>query len=594
MRFLRPLAALALASCAPAPPEPHVTREAWDVTLEDTGGSERRPFEDRGRLVVLAFLGTQCPASNGHLPELAALHREFDGSAAFWGVYPNAEDQPLAAAHAADWNVPFPCLKDPRQELADALGVDRTPTVVVADAMGHVHYRGRIDDDPMGGRATVRDLREALAACVAGTAPAVASTTAWGCLIHRAGRASEGPVTYARDVAPILAARCVECHRKGQVGPMPLTDYEHASAFAAEIGEATGARRMPPWKPTGGVAMVGDRRLPEREIETLRRWAAAGAPRGNPRDEPALPRFTEGWLLGQPDLELRPAEEYELPARGEGPADSWRYFVIPTDLPADVWVSAAEVRPGNQAITHHVIAMVDVSGKALELDAGDEGPGYGGEGTSPGFVPVSDMGGWTPGYVAKHAPEGIARKLPKGATVVLQMHYNRTGGAQRDRPVLGLHFAKSPVRKQVRLGGMARNDFEIPAGAEKHAVRATWTVPKDITLISVMPHMHLLGKTAVMSAKVPEGQPFSLIEIGDWDFKWQDAYILKDPVKLPRGTELALEATYDNSEKNPRNPARPPVVVRHGQKTTDEMCLGLVAFTVDDEDLIEQGEEDDE
>ncbi|NUN49466.1 MAG: redoxin domain-containing protein [Candidatus Brocadiae bacterium] len=577
------LAVLALRPGAQPPPGAPGA-QVGDFTLKDAAGTPRALSSwAESRAVVLVFTSTQCPICNRMVQELNAIAADFAArKVAVVGINPNRNEQDEIRGHAAERGLAFPVLCDPDQAVADRLGIETVPTVVVLDATRTIRYRGRVDDDPMGGRPSRRDLRLALEDVLAGREVATPTTEPRGCAVRRTEPPATGEVTWTRDVAPIVHRHCVSCHRQGQIAPMPLTDFEHAGAFAREIRSAVSERRMPPWKASAGVPMKDDRRMTEEEIATLVRWADLDAPRGDPKDEPPLPEFRDEWTLGTPDLILE-APEFELSA--QGPTDEYRHFVIPTDLPEDVWVSATDIRPGNARVVHHVLAYIDTSGTAEKLDAKDPGVGYSGEGTWPGFLPSGEMGGWAPGETPRSLPDGIGRRLRKGARVVLQVHYNRSGTAQTDRTRLGLYFSKTPVRQQIRWAEIVNWQFELPPGDAAHAVTARWKCDTNVTIYVVSPHQHLLGKSVKTEAILPDGTRTLLIEIADWDFKWQGAYVLQTPLKLPKGSIIEHTAVYDNSEANPRNPNRPPRPVRWGEKTTDEMCLGYVGYVEDREDL---------
>jgi peroxiredoxin len=588
MRKLPPLIAFALLAVLRADePASPVGREAGAVRLPDASGKERTLAEfSEAKAVVLVFVSTQCPISNRYLPELGAMAKEYaDRGVVVLAANPNRNEQGEIEAHAKERGVLFPVLRDADHALADRFGIVTIPTALVLDGKRVVRYRGRIDDDPMSGRPRRRDLREALDAVLAGREVDVPETEPRGCSVRRSEPAKDGEVTYSRDVAPILAKNCVSCHRKGQIAPFPLTDFEHASAFAKEIRAAVGARRMPPWLPTGGLPLLGERRLNEEETALLTRWADLGTPRGNPDEDPALPEFKDEWMLGTPDLILEPQADFEIAA--DGVPDVYRHFVIPYEG-EDVWVQSTEIRPGNPRVVHHVLVYIDTTGTAKKLDAVEEGEGYAGSGTWPGFVPTGELGGWAPGNVPRPVPDGVGRLLKKGSSVVLQIHYNKCGTAQKDRTRLGLFFAKKPVKRQLRWAEIVNAWFEIPAGAKAHEVRAEWRFPRDATILGATPHQHLLGKSVKMEAVYPDGTKVLLVDVARWDFKWQDSYLLKEPLRVPKGTKIVHTAVYDNSEENPANPSRPPVAVRWGERTSDEMCLGYVGYVLDSEDLTKE------
>jgi mono/diheme cytochrome c family protein len=387
-------------------------------------------------------------------------------------------------------------------------------------------------------------------------------------------------LTFTKDVAPILFANCASCHRTGEVAPFNLTSYADTAKRAKTIASVVEKRVMPPWKAAPGPAYVDECRLTDDQIGLIKQWAAEGAKEGNPADLPAMPKFPDGWRNGEPDLVIEMPEPYTVPAEGR---DIYRNFVIPTGFTEDKWLAAVEIRPGNRRVVHHVLVHLDVSGKARELDAKDPGPGYR-TGGGVGFPSAGQIGGWAPGNVARRSPDGIGVNVPKHSDIVIQVHYNLNGKAETDRTKIGLYFAKGPVDKRARLFPLASR-ISIPAGDDNYRVTSSMPVPSDVTLRSVMPHMHLLGREMKVFATLPDGTELPLVHVPDWDFNWQMGYAFKEPVKLPRGSKVTLEARYDNSDKNPRNPNSPPKSIRWGEQTTDEMCLAYLNFTVDSESL---------
>ncbi len=387
--------------------------------------------------------------------------------------------------------------------------------------------------------------------------------------------------TFARDVAPILYDNCVSCHRPGQAAPFSLLTYKDARKRAATIAAVTGQKIMPPWKAASHGEFQNERHLTSAQIDTLTRWAKVGAPQGDPRSAPAPPRFRPDWVLGTPDLIAQPSESYTAPAEGR---DVYRCFVVPTSLPADEYVASIDVRPGNRAVVHHVLAYVDTTGQARKLDAKDAGPGYS-TGGGIGFTPSGMLGGWAPGANPVELPPRTGVSLPKGADIILEVHYHPTGKTETDRTQVGLYLSKTPVEKPVRFFPLANTGMRIPAGAKDHAIHATMTAPADVTILNVFPHMHLLGRQMTVSATRPDGSVERLIHMPDWDFNWQGFYAYKEPVRLPRGTRIELVARYDNSPGNPRNPHSPPKDITWGEQTTDEMCLAYLGFIVDAERL---------
>lgn len=381
-----------------------------------------------------------------------------------------------------------------------------------------------------------------------------------------------------------MQQHCQGCHRPGDIAPFPLVSYEDAYRQRQKIVRAVETRKMPPWKPVPGFGeFIDSRRLADAEIALLRAWVEAGAREGDPRDLPPPRRFPETWTLGAPDLVLA-ADDFEVPA---GDRDLYRCFVIPNTFAEDRYVSAVEFVPGNRKIVHHVLTYLDTAGHAAALDRAEPGPGYTCFG-GPGFSPRGGLGGWAPGARPTVMPEGQGMLLPAGTAVVVQVHYhNRTGATEKDRTRIGVHFATRPVEKRVRAIPVLNRGFLIPAGAERHVVRASYTLPPTWNLhaTAVSPHMHLLGREMNVTATYPDGTARPLIRIDEWDFHWQGSYTFAAPVPLPGGTRIDVEAVYDNSTRNRSNPNAPPRDATWGEGTTDEMCIAFIRVTVDAEHL---------
>ncbi|MBI3268039.1 MAG: ascorbate-dependent monooxygenase [Planctomycetes bacterium] len=393
------------------------------------------------------------------------------------------------------------------------------------------------------------------------------------------GEADEPPVTWTRDIAPIVWKNCATCHRPGQVAPFSLLSYHDAAKRARHIDEVVSSGRMPPWKPEAGFGDFLDcRKLAERDVDLIARWVRDGAKEGDAAALPPPPRFTDGWALGEPDLVLEMPDSFPVPADG---ADIYRCFVIPTKVTEDRMVAAVEFRPGNRRVVHHAIFYLDRSGAARRRDEADPGPGYASFG-GPGFLPTGGLGGWAPGATPRRLADGTARVLGRGSDLALQVHYHPDGKPEEDRSSLGIYFATAPVSKVVAGIPLIRGKFTIPAGEERFRLATSFTVPVDLHAVGIIPHMHLLGREMKIVATLPDGRLEPLVYIKDWDFNWQDQYQYARPVALPKGTRLDLEAYYDNSATNPKNPNLPPKPVKHGEQTTDEMCLCFVQVTADE------------
>jgi peroxiredoxin/mono/diheme cytochrome c family protein len=540
-----------------------------DFTLEDTAGKSHKLKDYRDRkAVVVVFLGTQCPINNAFLPRLAELHKTYaDKGVQFLAVNSNRNDTPQRVAeHAKENKVPFPVLKDRGNVVADNFRAERTPEAFVLVG-GKVVYRGRIDDQ-FGYRhrrdePTTHELADALDDVLAGKAVRVAVTEVEGCLISRAVQTKkDGTITFTKEIAPILQKNCQECHRPGQIGPMPLISYEDAVDWSGTIREVVQQGRMPPWHadPKHGK-FANDRRLSSSDREALISWIDGGMPHG----ESALPKaaaFAEGWRIGKPDVVFEMPMEYTVPAKSQRRSLRYMYSIATTNFKEDMWVQAAEARPGNRKVVHHIIVYVRGPGQPRErLD-----------GIGEGFLVP-----YAPGDMPAIFPEGTAKKVPRGAVLIFQMHYTPTTTEEKDRSSVGLIFAKKPPQYEARTRSIAARGLSIPAGAANHKVTSTTTFRRDAELVSLLPHMHLRGKTFEYRAVFPDGKEEVLLRVPRYDFNWQTIYRLEKPLPLPAGTRIDCTAWFDNSPANKNNPD-PKKNVRWGEQTWDEMMIGFVDY----------------
>lgn len=387
--------------------------------------------------------------------------------------------------------------------------------------------------------------------------------------------------TFATDVAPILYGKCAKCHHAGEVAPFSLTSYAEARAKAGTIAAVVQQRYMPPWQAVSHGQFLDERTLTPKQIQTISEWAEAGAPPGDLAQAPKVPAFTPGWQMGPPDFVGEPDRSYPIAAEG---SDDYRCFVIPTRFSEDRYVTGIELRPGNRKVVHHVLIYIDTKGIARRKVSKDGKPGYESFG-GPGFAPSGSLGGWAPGIEPQILAPGTGFLLPKGADLVLQMHYHKDGKPETDLTRLGLKFAKTPIDKKVRWDAVGEVFLDIPPGDPKYEVRASLKVPRAITLMDVIPHMHWLGHDMEVTATLPDGSTKQLIDVDHYDFNWQTRYAYRDPVHIPAGTTLSLVAHYDNSSNNIHNPNEPPKRVTFGEQTTDEMCYAFFSYTVDAEHL---------
>ncbi len=384
--------------------------------------------------------------------------------------------------------------------------------------------------------------------------------------------------TFTKDVAPVVFRNCTVCHRSGEVAPFNLITYADVKKRAKQIVRVTEKKIMPPWKAEPGFGDFHDARtLTPDEIAFFRRWQDAGTPEGEAKDLPPAPTFPDGWTLGEPDLVLEMPEAFTVPAEGR---DVYRVYVLPMASKDDVNVVAAEFRPGNRKVVHHALFFLDTSGAARKLDEAEPGPGYTKAG-GPGFIPSGGLGGWAPGAMPRRLPDGYVRTMKKGSDLVMQVHYHPSGKPETDRSKMGLYFAKGPPKKRVITIPLSSRQIDIPPGEKDYRISRSFPFPVDAEVVGVIPHAHLVCKEIKAEATLPDGTKQPLIWIKDWDFNWQDHYLYKTPLHLPKDTKVDVSFVYDNSEDNPRNPSTPPKQVKWGEQTTDEMAIVFVHFAVD-------------
>jgi peroxiredoxin len=544
------------------------------IELVGADGSARAlgelvPGLGRGEVVVLAFTEVGCPIAGKLAPRLARLAQEFGARGVrFVGIDASAQDSlEEIARESEELGRSFPVAKDARQELARALDARTTTEVFLFDGAGRLAYRGAVDDQYSLGAARPDPTRTfligALHSVLAGNAPELAETEAPGCVLTLLPPSElSAPVTYAKDVAPILQRRCQGCHRPGEVGPFALTSFDEAKGRAKMIASVVEGGSMPPWNADArfdGV-FANQRRLTPGEKTTLLAWIEQGTPRGNAADEPAPPRWPEGWSIGTPDLVLQP--EYDmhkqpLPPEGfavprEGVVD-YQYFTAKTSFPEDRWIQAMEVAPGAPDVVHHVLVAIQ------RKDGGIDEKSY--------------LAVYVPGDTPSVYPEGYAKRLPAGATLVFQLHYTPNGKARTDRSSLAMVFAKEPPLFEVVTDGVANERFEIPPGASAHEVRESLVLGEDTGVVALFPHMHMRGKDFRYVAHMVDGSELELL-FSHYDFLWQESYILPDPLLLPAGTRLECIGHFDNSKENPNNPD-PTQAVRWGDQSFEEMFIGF-------------------
>lgn len=404
---------------------------------------------------------------------------------------------------------------------------------------------------------------------------AFASSTAWAASIP-------GQVTFYKDVLPITQNRCQECHRPGEIAPFSLRTYNEARPWAKAIKSSVLAKKMPPWfaDPNYGH-FANDRTLSQQEIDTLVAWVDGGAKEGNPKDAPAPKTFLDGWNIQQPDLVLSMKEPFHIGPKEEVP---YQYIIMPTEFKEDKWVQMAEARPSNHGIVHHIVVFIRQPENKWLRDQ-PVGVPFVPPGGAKDFNNTSGGGSdilmiYTPGMIPEVWRQGLAKKIPAGSDLVMQIHYTANGKESDDLSKVGVVFAKEPPAQRAMTFGAYNLAFKIPPGEGNFKVDAMKnTFPHGIEILSFFPHMHVRGKSFEYRAVYPDGRTETLLRVPKYDFFWQLDYKLAEPLKLPPGAKIECTAWYDNSPNNPANPD-PRAQVSWGEQSWEEMMIGFYDIVI--------------
>ncbi|HYV05444.1 MAG TPA: thiol-disulfide isomerase [Blastocatellia bacterium] len=412
--------------------------------------------------------------------------------------------------------------------------------------------------------------------------------------IPSAGSNSEATPTFSKDVAPILFKNCASCHRPGDIAPMSLLTYENARPWAKAIREQVAAGTMPPWHATQPHGTFSnDRRLSDKEKDTLIRWADAGAPKGDPKHLPTPPKFTDGWEIGTPDAVISIPKEFEVPESG---TIAYQFFEAPTNFTEDKWVQAIEVRPGARSVVHHVLVFCREPGARRAPGFVQVVPNFGSFGHAPGEtssvrgreLPGSLIATTAPGTNAMIFKPGSALRIKAGATLAFQVHYTSNGTATRDRTSIGMVFAKQPPQQEMRNSAFVNPLFVIPPGAANQAVDSAIQFSEDSHIWALFPHTHLRGKSWEYRLVYPDGRSESVLSVPKYNFNWQTYYVFAKPLAAPKGSRLEATAHYDNSAANKWNPD-PKLTVRWGPQTWEEMQYSGITYSIDEQSRASTG-----
>ena len=575
MQRLLIVVTLFLTVCSPLsavePEQAKIGTEIPDLRFKDIRYLSRS-LQDLGdhKATVLVFTNTSCPLVQKYWPKLCRLDDQYRGQGVqFVGVNVGPDDEiQEVAQQAIDFGVPFPVVKDTSGSCVKALGVERTPEVVILDSERKLRYRGRIDDQQRltGTRPDVTEdsLKLALDDLLAGREIAIPQTPVDGCLITLPEfTPPKEPVLFYEHVAPLLQKHCQECHHQGGESPFSLVSLEDVAAQSEMIAEVVADRRMPPWYASRKHRFINARGLTGAERDQIIGWVKTGRAAGDPAKAPAPLVFSQSkWQIGEPDLVTTALETHSLPADG---FVDYKHLILPHVFWQDTWISAAEILPTNPAVVHHCnLAYLTV------------GQDY----SSSNFIT-----GRVPGGTAMTLDDGVAFRIPKGSVIGLQIHYTTTGKPENNRMSVGLKFPRSVVHQELHHLQVTTSKYAIPPGAGAHEVRATRTLAMDATGIGMFSHMHLRGKDMTFIARPHEGEAETLLSIPNYHYDWQQNYRWQPGTKkFAKGTKVEVTAHFDNSRFNPFNPD-PTATVKNGQQTFEEMMFGFFFYTADGEDL---------
>jgi len=540
-----------------------------DFTLRDFRGHEQSlsDFDDKA-LIAVIFVGTDCPLAKLYAPRLEVLSAKYaPKGVAFLAINSNVQDtMAKVGAFARVHKLSYPVLKDAGNEVADAFEAQRTPQAYLLDSDRVIRYTGRIDDQYGLGATSgyakqtldSSDLATAIDELLAGKPVSTPRTEATGCIIGRVAKVDpHGDVTYSNQIARILNNRCVSCHRDGEVAPFPLTSYEEVNGWGEMMCEVIDKGQMPPWfaNPEYGE-FKNDCRMSEEEKQQMHQWVANGSPEGDPADLPEPPQFAEGWQIPEPDEVFTMNEEgYDVQAEG---VVEYLYFTVDPGWTEDKWIKAAEARPDNRGVVHHIIVY------AIPPDGDTR-------------IRRKSVAGFAPGGRGRVYQEGVASFVAAGSKLVFQMHYTPNGSPQHDKSYVGFVFAdESEVERQASGGLVGNWTFAIPPNDPNHKIVGEREFKEDMLLTDMLPHMHLRGKSYRYTAVYPDGNEEILLDVPNYDFNWQLRYEFVEPKLIPKGTILRGTAYYDNSEDNIANPD-PNDTVRYGDQTWEEMMHGFYA-----------------
>lgn len=534
--------------------------------------------------VALVFIDIGCVISQRFIPylnEMNALAKNNDVQ--FYGIISNPRvTWQEAQKFNKEYAIKFPILFDRNGDLANRIKPTVVPEAFVFDIYDELVYYGRINDQfadlgKFNKTARKEELKDAILAVGNNEDLAVAYATPKGCFFESWDDEIE-EITFNQHIEPIIRANCVSCHQPNNVAPFPLISYDDVARRARMIAYVTKRRYMPIWKGEPNYGKFSNEHLlSDYQIKLIEDWSKKGKKEGDAAKLMAKPSLTNvEWKLGEPDMIVE-MEAYNLPASGD---DQYRVFVMDQKIPKGKILKAVDFKPGDPSVVHHTTVFVDYNGVLKKYDDENEEPGYdafkkGGTMEFGSAVPVC---GWAPGIEPYVYPEGVGFYVEGNAHVAIENHYHLSGKATTDQSYIGLYFADKPVTKYMTGSIMGSQKLHIPANSPEFS-KSIWTyVPCDIELYDFTPHMHYIGKSVKMDIILPDGTIKPLLNLKDWDLRWQNVYTLRELTLIPKGSIIKADFVFDNSDDNSDNPYYPSQDMFWGWGSSDEMIEVYFSF----------------
>lgn len=548
-----------------------VGRVASGLTATDIQGKTVSAPVKGAKATVILLTSTTCPLCLKYGPTLAGLERTYDSKGVSF-IYVNPSDIETVQeirAQVKKLGLKGPMIHDKNQAWTDRLDSVTTTEAYLLDSKGRLVYRGAVDDQYSIGATLPKPrntyLADAISAVLAGRTPKVQATKAPGCVLAEVFASNQKVPTFHEKVQPIIQNRCLSCHREGGAAPFSLATYDEVRSHAKMMQFVVEEGIMPPWFAAKGTGpWRSDMSLSDSEKAALKDWISGGMPKGDARKAPTPPQFADSWTIGRPDAVFQFPQAVKVRESGVMP---YININVPTNFTEDKWVEKIEVLPGDRRAVHHVLVFLKTpseAGSGRNTDLTDELSGF--------------FGAYVPGNSSLAYQPGMAKRIPKGSVLRFQMHYTPFGEATEDVTKIGLVFAKQPPVNEVHTASLANLTFSIPPGADSHEVMARLRIPREVKVLSFLPHMHVRGKAARYEL-TKNGATKTLLDVPRYDFNWQLNYVYQTPLTLDQGDILTYRAWYDNSDKNPANPD-PTRRVGWGLQTFDEMHLGYVEYIV--------------